>query len=272
MEWVYENPLNAKENKAFLYLKKKFKNKALAENTVKLLSLYIFLKNRRFRSAESIQKSAFFDKAHNIPVFTKKTAESVLKSLRQKGGQSNYPFTDWIAKYTVSKAQEYLPDTVTTPANNVYALATTPLHNLKENVPLVDLAIQAIHSSTEIGITTTEDVAEGIAGPIGAAVVTPLVAMAAAAASGIAMLENDFGQTVAHVANAVPIMGSAIAKGITKMEDAAEHLEKYPQFAEYVPLVNTYLKERIGGNRFSTSKHRSHKWLKKTQRRKFAPV
>lgn len=272
MEWVYENPLNTKEHKAFLYLKKKLKNKTVAENTVKLLSLYIFLKNKRFRSAESIQKSAFFDKEHKIPIFTKKTAESILKSLKQKGGQGNYPFTDWAAKQAIVKAQDYLPDAVTTPANNIYALATTPLHNLKENVPLIDLAIQAIHSSTEVGVTTAEDVAEGIAGPIGAAIVTPVVALAAATASGIAMLENDFGQAVAHTANAVPIMGSAIAKGITKIEDAAEHLEKYPQFADYIPLLNTYVKQKVGGNRFSTLKHTSHKWQKKTQRRKFGQV
>ena len=242
MEWVYENPLNTKEHKAFLYLKKKLKNKTVAENTVKLLSLYIFLKNKRFRSAESIQKSAFFDKEHKIPIFTKKTAESILKSLKQKGGQGNYPFTDWAAKQAIVKAQDYLPDAVTT------------------------------HASTEVGVTTAEDVAEGIAGPIGAAIVTPVVALAAATASGIAMLENDFGQAVAHTANAVPIMGSAIAKGITKIEDAAEHLEKYPQFADYIPLLNTYVKQKVGGNRFSTLKHTSHKWQKKTQRRKFGQV
>jgi hypothetical protein len=272
MEWIYESPLNKKEQDAFKLLKHKLRNKAVAENTVKILSLYVFLKKKNFKTAKQIQNSAFFDKDHKIPIFTKKSAESILSGLKQKGGESNYPFIDWAAKNGISKAQGYLPETVTTPMNNVYALATTPLDTLKDNIPLVDLAIDAVHSSTEIGITTAEDIAEGLGGPIGAAIVTPAIALAAAAASGIAMLENDFGQVIAHVANAVPIMGSSIAKGITKLEEGAKHLEKYPSLAAYVPLVKTYVNQKTGGYRFSSQKRKGSKWLKKTQRKKFAPV
>jgi hypothetical protein len=275
MVWIYEHPFTKKEEAAYAVLKKRFKNYDLAKETVKLISLTSFLRKQGFRNTSEIKQSAFYDKAKTKPVFTDKTAKQILKGLKKKGGsESKYPFIDFTVKNNTSALVSYLPDFLQYPLRNIYGLLTTPVLTLKENLPLADLALDAIHGVTETGVTTAADAAEAVGGPIGAAVATPFVAAAGAAASAVAMLEQDTGQAVAHMVNVVPLFGSALGKGLTQAEHMVKSLESHPDVASFVPLVNDYVNSKTvptAGKRFSTQRHKYIKWPK-TRRNKSAKV
>ena len=270
MVWVYDSPLTEKERKAYHVLKKRLKGHDIAKDTVKIMSLVSFLHTSNFKSPKDIQESAFYDRSHTKPIFDDKSAKSIFKSMKKRGGgDSKYPFTDYAVKQGLSKVGSYLPDFMVYPFQTIYTALTTPVSVLKENVPLVDLALDAVHSGTEIGVTTTADVAEAAGGPIGAAIATPFVALAGAAASGAALLEQDLGQYVAHIVNVIPLFGSAFGKGLTQMEHQVESLKDHPTVASFVPVVSDYV--ATAGKRFSTRKHRYNKW-QRTRRTKSAKV
>ena len=277
MEWVYEKPFTEKEKKAYEVLKKRFKDYDIAKETVKLISLTVFLRKRSFKSPSDVQKSAFYDKAKTKPIFTEKTAKQVFKGLKQKGGESKYPFIDFTVKNNISGLISYLPDIIETPLRNIYSLITTPVLTFKENIPLADLVLDAIHGTTETGVTTAADAGEAVGGPVGAAVVAPFVAMAGAAGSTVAMLEQDTGQAVAHMVNVIPLFGSALGKGLTQTEHMVKTLEKHPNVASFVPFVNDYVASKTSpvnptaGKRFSTQRHKYTKW-QRTRRIKSARI
>lgn len=267
MDWIYEDPpYTDVEKEALTFLNDKFKDKKLAEVTIKALSLYRFLKDKKFETADEVIKSTFFDALKTKPIFNEQTAESVLYSFRKIGGSnSKYPFTDYMTKITLNGVSEYLPDIVTSPIIAFYELLSNPILNLKDAVPLTDLGLTLFHGSTETGVTVAGDVAEGVGGPVGAAVALPITGAAALIASSISILEQDFGQAIAHIANAIPIMGSAVGKALTQMEHVVENLEKHQTISSYIPIVGTYVTQRnqtkkIGGKRFSTFKTIHNKW------------
>lgn len=275
MVWIYDSPLTRKERKAYIVLKNRLKKHDLAKETVKIIGLISYLRSTKFSSPSEIRESVYFDNEKTRPIFTEKVAKEIFRALKQKGGESKYPFIDFTVKNNISELVSYLPEVVEIPLRNIYSLLITPVSNLKENVPLIELALDAIHGATETGVTTAEDASEAIGGPIGAAAVTPFVALVAATVSTIAMLEDDVGQGVAHILNALPLFGSSIGKGITQTEHMVKSLEKHPYVASYIPLVNTYVLSKTappaGGKRFSTQKHKYKKW-RRTQRAKSAKV
>lgn len=275
MVWVYDTPFTKKEQAAYTVLRKRFKNFDLAKETVKLISLTSFLRKQHFTTVDDVIKSAFYDKSKTKPIFNEKTAKQVLKGLKKKGGsESKYPFVDFTVKNNISTVVSYLPDFLEYPIRNIYNLLTTPVLTLKENLPLADLALDAIHGVTETGVTTAADAAEAVGGPIGAAVATPFVAAAGAAASAVAMLEQDTGQAVAHMVNVVPLFGSALGKGLTQAEHMVKTLEQHPDVASFVPLVNDYITSKTpvtAGKRFSTQRHKYGKW-QRTRRNKSAKI
>jgi hypothetical protein len=275
MVWIYDSPFTKKEEAAYAVLKKRFKKYDLAKETVKLLSLTSFLRSHHLKTAAEIQRSAFFDKAKTQPIFNEKTAKLVLKGLKKKGGaESKYPFINFTVNNNISDLVSYLPDFIEYPLRNVYSLLTNPILTLKENVPLADLMLDVVHGATETGVTTAADAAEAVGGPVGAAVITPFIGIAGAIASGVAMLEQDTGQAVAHMVNVVPLFGSALGKGMTQAEHVVKTLEGHPDIASYIPFVNTYLTSKTpvtAGKRFSTQRHKHTKWMR-TRRNKSAKI
>lgn len=244
MVWVYDSPFTTREQKVYSVLKKELEAKDVAKLTVKIMSLYAFLKSKQFSTPKEIRQSAFMDTSKKILVFTEEQAKDVLKALKKKGGSTKYPFTNHLAKQSIGYVASFFPDSVTGAVRSVYDLATSPVRIVKENVPFGDLLIGMLHGATETGVTTAADVAEGVGGPVGAAAVAIPAAIAAGLASMVSLGEQDFGQAVAHVSNAVPVMGSAIGKGLTQMEHQIENLKKDPrgrEVAAYVPFVSEYV-------------------------------
>lgn len=277
MAWIYEHPFSQEEQDAYEELQQRLKHVDIAKLIIKIFSLANFMNENDFSTLSEIERSAFFDKHKRYPVFDKNSARIILEARKQRGGSSDaYPFTDYLVIQGLKIIGGFIPDAIENPIVNIHNLLTTPISNLKENQPLIGIAIKLLHGGTETGITTLADIATDIGGPAGATAVAIFTIMAGIGAGGVALLENDFGQAVAHLMYATPFIGSALGTAITKMERFMKDLEKHPTIASMIPIVSGYIAEKqqkgiVGGNRFSTYKHRNLKW-QKTRRNKSARI
>lgn len=244
MVWVYDSPFTSSEQKVYSALKKELKAQDVAKLTVKIMSLYGFLKSKHFSTPKEVRQSAFMDAAKKVPVFTEEQAKDVLKALKKKGGAtSKYPFTNHVTKQGIRYVASFFPDSVTGAVRSVYDLASSPVRIIQE-IPYGNLGLGALHATTETGVTTAESVAEGVGGPVGAAAVALPAAIAAGFGMMVALGEQDFGQAVAHIANALPFLGPPVGKGLTQMEHQVENLKQDPrgkEVAAYLPIVSEYV-------------------------------
>ena len=237
---------------------------------MKLVSLYLFLKRSKFSTTKEVQESAFYDKEKTRPIFDEKHARLLLKALKQKGGDSKYPYLDTAAKGVL---RDYVPAIITTPVGEVNSLVTGTVENLKNNIPFADLALEAVHGSAHLGVTSANDLGEAVGGPIGAAAVAPFTAVASGLASLLSVGEGDLGEAIAHLATGVPVLGIIFSKGIEQGERMAKLLKDHPQLAEAIPYMTEFHQKQqeepvVAGKRLSTMRTKKYKW--KTLRRKSA--
>lgn len=272
MVWVYETPPSSKKEKEFYrYLKRVLKSEEHADRTAKMIGLYLFLRDQHFKTAKEIRESAFYDKAHTKPIFDEKTARQVLAALKHKGGgESNYPFTDTFVRGVL---RDFTPEAISSPVGSVYGTITGTVDGIKNTIPFADLFVALLHTGTELGITTAGDVAEGVGGPVGAAAIIPFTAAAASVSSAVSVLDGDLGQAVAHFANFVPVVGSALGKGMTKGEELAKKLKDHPTLAGFIPYMTEYHDKltappQAAGKRLSTIRKRYNKWSRTMRQRK----
>ncbi len=249
MVWVYEDlPFSQKERKLYNVIKRSSKS-VLAERTVKLLNLVRYLKRKNFKTSEEIQTSAFYDKKHQKPIFTEKSAKAVLKGLKIRGGASaEYPVTDSFARSAIGYLQSWDPTPISGIANSVKDEIVWIQQGAESIIPYGKLAAATTHAAIETGVSAANNIGEIASAPgaIGVMIGTVPAALAGAA---LASSQDDFGQAVVHFANAVPIMGPPLVKAINKLE----HLSNISQ--------------ETGGKRFSTRRHNKAKWPKKTMRK-----
>ena len=244
MVWVYDSPFNETEQRAYDVLRKKLKSDKIAEQTVKLISLTGYVKNTRFGSPQEIQTTIFYDKERKKPVFNETLAKNLFDVLKTRGGASNYPFTDYTVRQLLDKLADSLPEYVVGPFENMYNLFTAPVAALKENIPLIDLALTAGSGASETGITAIGDLAKTFAGPMGAAIAAPLMAVTAALASLTSMAQRDFGQSTIYIVTAIPFIGALMVKAIDKVEKQVSKIRKYPDIAAMIPFINGYVASR----------------------------
>jgi hypothetical protein len=271
MVWIYDDPPYTKREKtACRELRKRLKDKKFVEILIKIISLYIHLKRINPSTAKQIQESAYFDKAKTKPIFNEKNAVKMLRALKQKGGDSKYPFTDVAIKGVL---RDYTPEVISAPAGTVFGTVTGTVDTLKNNIPFADLALEAIHGTTELGITTANGIGEAVGGPVGAMVVAPFTAVAAGLASTLSAAEGDLGGSVAHLANWVPGLGIIFNKAMVQAERMAKVLKDHEGVSAVIPYMTEYhdtlnVQPVTAGKRLSTMKRREGKWRKKTIRRK----
>lgn len=268
MVWIYDDPPYTKREKAaHRELRRRLKDKKFVDQLIKLISLYIYLKRVNPTSVKQIQESAYVDKAKTKPIFDEKTAVKMLRALKQKGGESKYPYTDVALKGLL---RDFTPTVIGEPVQTVFGAVTGTVDTLKNNIPFADLALEAIHGSTELGVTTANDLGEAVGGPIGAAAVAPFTAVAAGLASALSAVEGDIGGSVAHLANWIPILGIILNKAMVQTERMAKVLKDHETISATIPYMSEYhdTLKVTGGKRFSTIKHKEHKWRRKTIRKK----
>jgi hypothetical protein len=286
MVWVYEDPpFTQQELRAYKDLKRKLKDKEFVDKLIKIISLYIYLKRKGYKTTKEIKEAAYYDKSKKLPIFNEKTAKKLLKALKQKGGRdTKYPFTDVAVKGIL---RDFTPDIIGNPVSSVYGLVTGTVETLKNSIPFADLALEAVHAGTELGVTTANDVGEVVGGPIGAVAVAPFTAVATGFSSALSAGEGDLGGVIAHVANWIPGLGIILNKAMVQGEHMAKVMKNHPNLAEFVPYMTEYHQTlesenaddkvpstdtATAGKRLSTMKHKSRKWQMKTQRKKSATL
>jgi hypothetical protein len=271
MVWIYDDPpFTKREEHAYRSLRRKLKDKKFVDKLIKLISLYSHLKRIRPTTVKQIETSAYFDKKQTKPIFDEKTAKKVLASLKQKGGDTKYPYIDTVANGVL---RDYTPSIISEPVGTVYGAVTETVDTLKNNIPFADLALETLHSASSVGVTSAGDIGELVGGPVGAAVIAPFTAIAAGLTAGLSTIEGDLGGAIVHIANWVPGIGSALGKMIEKGEHMAKTLKNHETISSYVPYMSEYHRSLetapAAGKRLSTMKHKSNKWMK-TQRKRSA--
>lgn len=247
MVWVYEDlPLSQKERKLYNVIKRSSKT-LLAERTVKLLNLVRYLKKNDFKTPEEIQKSAFYDKKHLKPIFTEKSAKALSKALKMRGGLE-YPKTDEAARSAISYLQSWDPTPISGIANGFKDGLAGTEQSIESIVPYGKLGLATTHAVIETGVATANNIGELGSAP-GAALVMIGTVPAALSGAALSISQDDFGQAVVHLVNAIPVMGPPMVKAINKLE----HISK--------------VSEETGGKRFSTKRHNKSKWPRKTMRK-----
>ena len=286
MVWIYDDPpFTKREEHAYRSLRRKLKDRQFVDKLIKLISLYNYLRRKNPTSVKQIETSAYFDKKQTKPIFDEKTAKKVLTSLKQKGGETKYPYMDVLVNGVL---RDYTPSIIGEPVGAVYGTVTGTIDELKNSIPFADLALETIHTLSSVGVTSAGDIGEIAGGPIGAAVVAPFTAIAAGLTAGLATVEGDLGGAVVHIANWVPGIGSALSKMIEKGEHMAKTLKNHETISSYVPYMSEYHRSleksldevnespsqalalpstAAAGKRLSTIKHKSNKW-RKTQRKR----
>jgi len=269
MVWIYESPpFTKREIRAYKSIRRRLKDKAFVDKLIKMISLYIYLKRAKFTSTKDIIESAYYDKAKTLPIFNQATASRLLKAIKQNGGGgSQYPFIDTALKGVL---RDYTPDIIGSPVSSIYGLLTGTVNTLKDNIPFADLTLEAVQLSSELGVTTANNLGEVAGGPVGALVVAPFTAVATGLSTILSAGEGDLGGAVAHMANWVPFVGIILNKAIIQGERMANVLKDHPDIATLVPYMTEYHQTlpATAGKRLSTMKHRHGKW--KTQRKRFA--
>jgi hypothetical protein len=263
MVWIYDSPpFTKREIRAYKSIRRKLKDKKFVDRLIKIISLYVYIRRNNFKTSKDIISSAYYDNERSRPIFNEKTAEVILKTVRQSGG-SQYPFTDKAIKGIL---RDYTPEFISNPAETVNSVVTETVDTLKNNIPFADLALEAFHSGSAIVVTTASDIGQTVGGPVGALVVAPFTAILTGISSLLSIGEGDLGGAVAHVAIGIPMIGLILGKVLSQGEHLANVLKEHPDIASFVPYMTEF--HQTAGKRFSTMRHRNTKWLK-TQRKKF---
>jgi hypothetical protein len=248
MVWVYEDlPLSQKERKLYNTIKQNSKN-LLAERTVKLMNLIRYMKKKNFKTTKEVQGSAFYDKKRTRPIFTEKSAKALLKALKMHGGLLEYPTTDAAARSAISYLQSWDPTPISETVNWIHDGVSATQQSIESIVPYGRLGLASTHAAIETGVSTANNIGELGSAP-GAAIVMVGTVPAALSGAALSIAQDDFGQAVVHVVNAIPVMGPPMVKAINKLE----HISK--------------ITEETGGKRFSTRRHNKAKWPRKTMRK-----
>jgi hypothetical protein len=279
MVWIYEDPLTKKEKATYAILLKRLPDKKAAIQRTKILSLTGYILSNKFKSASHLSDSVFYDRAKRYHVFNKKDSTLLFKKLNQSGGRSGYPFIN----HVLSRLNNSLPSFISYPIDTLVWIGELPIRGIKALPvvgPIADVGLDALHGVVEVGVTATEDVAKDIAGPVGAAGATVVVAIPSAAAALLAIGQGDPGQALAHVVKVIPFVGGILSKVLNQVETNVDKLADHPDVAKYIPLVGDYhtkddvvpepepAAEAAGGKRLSTMKHRYHKWPKTIRHKK----
>lgn len=274
MDWVYETPPHSKgELEVQAFIERKTKNKKIAEKATKILSLRKFLYTHKFKSPKDLQDSIFYDKEKTRPVFDEKTAKKIYETLKQKGG-GDHDLTDRAVRSGLTYVESYLPEVLQNFTNNVYSYATV-LKWLKKTPaagPFLDLGLSAFHSGTNTAIVTTDTIASEVAGPLGVAVISIPVLLAAATSAATHVSEDNLGDAVHTLLLGVPFVGIPSQRALTEAEKMVNKASERKEDIASIPLIGSiasYIPDKRGGKRFSTRRHKVYKW-KRTQRTKSA--
>ena len=160
----------------------------------------------------------------------------------------NTPRTDAAARSAISYLQSWDPTPVSGIVNGLQDGLSGTEQTVERIVPYGKLGLATTHAAIETGVSAANNIGELGSAP-GAALVMIGTVPAALSGAALSISQDDFGQAVVHLVNAIPVMGPPMVKAINKLE----HISK--------------ISEEKGGKRFSTRRHNKSKWPRKTMRK-----
>jgi len=262
MVWVYTDPLKKEELELQSYLEKSLKKRSFSLKILKLLSLFNYLRSKKFKTAKELQEDVLLNK--ETPLFDTKSATQVFKSLYTKRGGGEYPFTESLLEGMGGFLKRNDPIGIVWLFEDGMWIVTLPVRAIKGvfGEGAYDLLSGAAHGLIETSVSGINGLAESAGGPVGVGAVILFTGIAAAAGSTHAAAEGDFSQAVVHFINVIPGIGPALVKGVNKAEHLAatvdkhrEQLENYPGGEYITSLVPRKLKEeKTGGSRRRTKR------------------
>jgi hypothetical protein len=304
MVWVYDDLGDSFQQKQYQNLFKLTKNKKIARDGSKMLSLYDYLSKRKFNDSNELRNDVFFDKQHKKYFFTEKNAEKTFKFLNtnQKGGSEgalDHLINRWF-NFVYGLIPEGVRKEVVDPPINFISFFT--LKNLEE-IPIfgrslsfaVDVAL-AVNKNAAKMLQQYVPIAFGatplpFAGVIGTVIGYVMSTFFIFMNELIYVSRQDFGEAWTQSLAFLPLIGTALQnwaesgdKLLDKFADKRfqiiDDLKQSSMFSWMGNLIENYtfdLKSdgevlenetelKTAGKRFSTKKRRYSKWRTRRQK------
>jgi hypothetical protein len=276
MVWIAENPKYDEEDRKLLrYLSKRIGEKD-STKIVNVFSLYKYLKNHDIKSAKEIETIAYYDNKKNHPVFSPSQSRKIASLMKQSGGAGDEAIVlDKAIRGMLTLIQEYIPQPIVIATNNAYSWITL-LKSIEETPgigPFVDIGKEAFVQATKTFAVGANGIASGVGGPVGSAAVAIPSAIAVSFACITYLLDDELGEALLASFLAVPFIGPTLYKAAGSLGKFGRKL--YQHKDAIVGTTRTFLGDNIGNNvesiipnmelkngakRFSTRRHRGHKW------------
>jgi len=219
MEWNYED-LPCKYHKIILKL---YKNKPIVKESLKLWSMYGFLRNNPFKTSEDLRRAVL---KNDKPIFTEKQARQIFKALKQKGGDE-HPLIGKAIQDAVDNISGYVP--VMGSVTNVVETVTGNIGDAVEEYPVLSLGVDAAKRGMSAASSGVNAVSTAAAGPVGAVTAVISVPLAAAAAAVDAVQGNPGDAFIRFLAG-LPLLGSFLSKTLEEAEKFGKKVNKYREF------------------------------------------
>jgi len=270
MAWVYDTPLTPQEK---VVQRKLLRTPEFSKAILKILSLIVFIRNHKFRSASHLHNSVFLDTKRKHHFFTIEQANEIFHT---KGG-GEYPMLQRLIEDTGNFLKNNDPTPISWFVASTLGVIKKPSEFVKSEVGEgpYELASGVIHGLVETGVSGVNGVAADAAGPVGIAAVALFTGIAAAIGAIIAAVEGDQAQAAVHAINFIPGIGPAIVKALNKVEHLSFKIGEHRDQIANIPLIGETLLSLgpprpelvpTAGKRFSTMKRKHFKW-KMTRKR-----
>ena len=309
MDWVYDDTPSSKYGDTIeKYVYSRSKNKHLSKTTERIISLYNFLRSRKFKNAKELRDSVFLDKNKTDHAFSEDQSKALFRMLKtQKGGVGKASDTaNKIADKAITAARSLAPNSVNTTIDiaRPYVLILETVERAPALGPFISIWLDAATATLPVIANTIQNITPTIvgflpipeAGPIGSMIGWGMSAIFVFMAIGINMSRGHFGEGFINSFLLVPFVGTSLHNAAIKGEKFATGLfaQRDPiiKSAKSVPFIGGPISRgmdmiipsldeppatpdpklglpAVGGKRLTTTKRKLSKWLKTIRRIRF---
>jgi hypothetical protein len=274
MVWISESPKYDTDDKKLLTYLRLRMDPSDAEKIVRFLSLYKYINTHPVRSAKELETIAYYDTNKSRPVFNSSIATKLFKRMKQSGGVAGDEalLLDKAIRGMIGYISEYLPYPIQTFGSTAYYYATFLKRAEEMPVfgPYIDIGKEAAVQGTKTFIVGANDIATDIGGPAGAVAVALPAAIATLFVIVTHLLEDELGEAFLVSFLAVPFVGPTLYKAAGSLGKFGQKMFEHKD--TIVGTTRTFLGDGIGdqveylipnmngSKRFSTRRHKKHKW------------
>lgn len=265
MVWISENPKYDTDDRKllkYLYLRM---NETTAKNVVHMLSLYKYIRSHPVQSAKELETLAYYDTKQTKPVFHPKIAKKLFTLMKQSGGAGDEAvILDRAIRSMIGYVYGYLPIPIQSIGSNAYYYMTI-LKRAEEMPgfgPYIDIGKEAFVQATKTFVVGANDIATDIGGPAGSVAVAVPAAIATIFVVATHLLEDELGEALLVSFLAVPFVGPTLYKAAGSLGKFGRKLSEHKDsiVGIFGDRVGEWIPDMTGAKRFSTRRHKTHKW------------